>query len=97
MPAEVRRQRREQLLAAQQEIAFAWGDAQIGRPLDIILDAPVPEAPNAFLGRSYADAPEVDGAVYVTGENLRPGQIVPCEIVARRGYDLIGAAIATGS
>ena len=46
------------------------------------------------MGRSYADAPEVDGVVYVTGEGLAPGQIVPCEIVATRGYDLIGAAVA---
>jgi ribosomal protein S12 methylthiotransferase len=45
------------------------------------------------VGRSYADAPEVDGAVYVTGDGLAAGQIVPCEIVAAREYDLIAAAI----
>ncbi|MBN1590799.1 MAG: 30S ribosomal protein S12 methylthiotransferase RimO, partial [Pirellulales bacterium] len=39
------------------------------------------------------DAPEVDELVYVTGENLRPGQIVPCEIVAAREYDLIAVAV----
>jgi ribosomal protein S12 methylthiotransferase len=46
------------------------------------------------VGRTYADAPEIDGAVYVTGDGLAAGQIVPCEIVAARQYDLIGAAIA---
>jgi ribosomal protein S12 methylthiotransferase len=93
VPIEERHRRREALLAAQQENAFAWGDARLGQPLEVILDAPVPEAPGAFVGRSYADAPEVDGAVYVSGENLAVGQIVPCEVVARRGYDLIGAAV----
>ena len=55
--------------------------------MDVILDSPVPGEPRAFVGRTYADAPEVDGAAYVSGENLAAGQIVPCEIVAARGYD----------
>ena len=38
-------------------------------------------------------APEVDGAVYVTGSSLEPGQIVPCEIVAARDYDLVAVAV----
>ena len=77
-------------LAAQQEIAFAWNEAQVGRTLDVLIDREMPGQPDVFVGRTYADAPEIDGAVYVTGEGLRPGQIVPCEIVAARGYDLIG-------
>jgi ribosomal protein S12 methylthiotransferase len=89
----VRNARRDQLLAVQQGIAFAWAEAQQGRRLDVLIDAAVPERPGAFVGRSYADAPEVDGAVYVTGEGFSPGQIVPCEIVATQGYDLIGVAI----
>jgi ribosomal protein S12 methylthiotransferase len=56
------------------------------------LDSPVPGERNAFIGRSYADAPDVDGVVYVTGKKLRPGQIVPCEIVASQEYDLVAAA-----
>ena len=39
------------------------------------------------------EAPEIDGVVYVTGEDLSPGEIVPCEIVAAREYDLIAAAV----
>ena len=51
----------------QQQIAFAWNERQIGRRLDVILDGPVPGEKNAWVGRSYADAPDVDGVVYVTG------------------------------
>jgi len=61
--------------------------------MDILIDRDIFEEKDAYVGRSYADAPEIDGVVYVTGRNLRPGQIVPCEIVAARGYDLIGVAI----
>ena len=61
--------------------------------MDVILDSQVPGEPWAYVGRTYADAPEVDGAAYVSGENLAAGQIVPCEIVAARGYDLIAVAV----
>lgn len=86
----VKRSRRDGLLAAQQPIAFAHNQAQVGRRVDVILDCRIPGEENAFVGRSCADAPEVDGVVYVTGENLGVGQIAPCEIVAASGYDLIG-------
>ena len=81
-------------MEVQQEIAFEWNDAQVGRQLDVVIDAAVPEEKNAWVGRSYADAPDVDGVVYVTGERLSVGALVPCEIVARSGYDL--AAVAVG-
>jgi ribosomal protein S12 methylthiotransferase len=93
LPEETKQERRERLMRAQQEIAFAWNDAQIGRRLEVLIDAPVPEEKNVWIGRSYADAPDVDGVVYVTGQRLSPGTLVPCEIVARSGYDLAAAAI----
>jgi ribosomal protein S12 methylthiotransferase len=90
--SEVMNERRERLMAVQQDIAFRWNANQIGRQFDVLIDAAVPGEPNAWIGRSYADAPDVDGVVYVTGEGLATGQIVPCEMVASREYDLIAAA-----
>lgn len=90
---QVKAARRDELMAVQQSLAFAWNEAQRGRRLDVLLDAPVPGEERAFVGRSYADAPDVDGLVYVTGRKLRPGQFVPCEIVASQGYDLVGVAV----
>jgi ribosomal protein S12 methylthiotransferase len=90
---EVKDERRERLMAVQQEIAFEWNDAQIGRPLDVLIDAAVPDENNAWIGRSYADAPDVDGVVYVTGEGLSTGAIVPCEVVATSNYDLVAVAV----
>ncbi len=90
---DVKESRRERLMAAQQEVAFAFNEAQLGRRLDVLIDRPVPGEKRAWIGRSYADAPDVDGVVYVTGKNLRPGQIVSCEMVASQGYDLVGVAV----
>jgi ribosomal protein S12 methylthiotransferase len=90
---EVKNERRDRLMEIQQDVAFEWNEAQIGRRLDVILDTAVPDEEDAWVGRSYADAPDVDGVVYVTGEGLAAGAIVPCEIVARSEYDLVGAAI----
>jgi ribosomal protein S12 methylthiotransferase len=92
LPDEVKLARQAELMRVQQEIAFEWNARQLGRQVDVLLDAPVPGERNAFIGRSYADAPDVDGVVYVTGKKLRPGQIVPCEIVASQEYDLVAAA-----
>lgn len=96
VPEPVKETRRARLLQTQQEIAFAWNSSQVGRRLDVLIDRYIEGEEHAYLGRSFADAPEVDGAVYVTGESLSPGQIVPTEVVAARGYDLIAVAQAAG-
>jgi ribosomal protein S12 methylthiotransferase len=93
LPEEVKNERRDELMAVQQEVAFEWNEAQVGRQLDVLIDAAVPDQEDAWVGRSYADAPDVDGLVFVTGEGLSAGAMVPCEIVARSGYDLAAAAI----
>ena len=97
VPEAVMNERRERLMAEQQQIAFAWNNTQLGRQMDVILDSAVPGEPNAFIGRSHADAPDVDGVVYVSGENLRVGAVVPCEIVGTAEYDLVAAAIGPAS
>ena len=93
LPEEVKEARRERLMAAQQQVAFDWNASQVGRTLDVLIDRAVPGERNAWVGRTYADAPDIDDVVYVTGKRLQPGQFVPCEIVATRDYDLIAAAI----
>ena len=92
LPDDVKKLRSDQLLIAQQDIAFAWNQAQVGRCIDVIIDSYIPDEENAYIGRTYADAPEIDGVVYVTGVNLKPGDIISTEIVAYRDYDLIGVA-----
>jgi ribosomal protein S12 methylthiotransferase len=94
VPAEIAEARRERLMQVQQEIAFDHLQEQLGRTLDVIIDQPVPDEKNVWIGRSAADAPDVDGLVFVTGNHirLRAGDIVPCEVVAAQEYDLVAAA-----
>jgi ribosomal protein S12 methylthiotransferase len=89
LPEEVKFDRRDRLMAIQQETAFAWNERQIGRQMDVLIDRPLEGEPNVWLGRTYADAPDVDGVVYVTADSLQDGEIIPCEIVAFQDYDLV--------
>ena len=80
-------------MQAQQQITFAWSEQQVGAEFDVILDGPVPDADDVWIGRSYADAPEIDCLVYVEGEGLQAGEIVPVEVVAAQEYDLIARPV----
>lgn len=91
LPESVKNARRDELMALQQEIAFGYGDTLVGKEIDVLIDEPVQEG--LWRGRGYMDAPEIDGEVFVTGEDLQPGMFVPVEIVERRDYDLAGVAI----
>lgn len=95
LPEEVKQERRERLMAAQQPVAFKRNEALLGKRVDIILDQPVEDEQNVWIGRSKADAPDVDGVIYVSGGHaeLRDGNIVRCEIAASHGYDLAAAAV----
>ena len=72
-------------MAVQQPIAFAFNRGLVGQTLDVMIDSPSPEGRHRWIGRTYADAPDVDGVVQVRGGPFRPGDIVPCEIVDARG------------
>ena len=84
-------QRRDELMALQQGFAFEFGESLVGYELDAIIDEEIEDG--LWQGRVYADAPEIDGVVYVTGEQVSVGDIVPVEIVERREYDLVAVAV----
>ena len=93
LPDEVKTERRARLMQVQQNIAFQWNQQQIGRTWDVLIDALAPDESGLWIGRSYADAPEIDGCIYVAGRRLRPGLIVPVTIVESSGYDLVGRVV----
>ena len=93
---EVKNSRRDLIMASQQEIMLKLNSARIGEVIPVILDSRIRGEQNVWVGRSMADAPEVDSLVYVTGNDvaLTSGRIATVEVVAAQDYDLIG--IATG-
>jgi ribosomal protein S12 methylthiotransferase len=92
LPEAVKVERRDRIMAAQQEIAFAFNESLVGRRLDVLIDAPTPHGQHLWAGRTYADAPDVDGLTFVRGAELEPGDLVACLIVAADGYDLVARA-----
>jgi ribosomal protein S12 methylthiotransferase len=93
LPEEVKAERRDRLMALQQEIAFAWTREQVGKELEVIVDAADPEVPGHVLARGHADAPEIDCTVRVKGKNMRPGDLVKARVTGADGYDLIARAL----
>jgi len=96
LPERIKKERRKRLMAIQQQNAFEWCGSQVGKTLDILIDKPFDLDKNVWIGRSYADAPDVDSSVYVTGQPGTPiheGDLIPVEIVAFKDYDLVGAAV----
>ena len=93
---EIKQERRNLLMETQQQVAFAWSQEQVGQERDVIIDGPDPEIPGQFLGRSQADAPDIDGLVRVKGKRLHPGDLVRVRITGADGYDLAGRVLGTG-
>ena len=87
--------RRETLMLAQQKIMYERNELLINSRLSVMVDQAVPQQANAWVGRSQADAPDIDSLVFLTGNGaqLSPGQIVEAEIVTVSDYDLIGAVL----
>lgn len=79
--------RRNELMAIQQQIAYAKNQAMIGQTVDVLIDMVNPYG--ALIGRTQWDAPEVDNSVQAKGQAL-PGEIVPVKITQVTPYDLKG-------
>lgn len=97
VPDEVKEERRARVMAAQQRISLARNQAQVGRTLDVLVEAHGELTGRAgkemrgpvSLARSYRDAPEVDGLVVVPGK-LSVGEMARVKITRAMEYDLIG-------
>jgi ribosomal protein S12 methylthiotransferase len=88
VPPEVAQERYRRVMELQQRISLERNRECLGQAMEILIEAPA-SPPFAWVGRSYRDAPEIDGLVYVSnGSMLRPGDFVAARITAAREYDL---------
>lgn len=86
IPEDVQQDRWERFMAHQQAISSARLQQKIGKTIQVIIDEVDDEGP---IGRSMADAPEIDGNVYLdTDEDLKPGDIVSVVVTDADEYDL---------
>lgn len=87
---EVKEFRRNEIYELQQEIAFENAEKKIGKVLDVLIDGYLPDE-DVYVGRSYMDAPDVDGMVFVYSDSqLMTGDIVTITVTDAREYDLEG-------
>ena len=77
----------------QQEIAFDAAEDMIGRELLVMIEGKVADE-NAYVGRTYKDAPNVDGLIFVnTEEELMSGDFAKVKVSGALEYDLIGGLV----
>ena len=86
MPTEVKEERYARLMELQQGISLARNQQVVGRVLKVLVEG---QGKGLSVGRSYRDAPEIDGLVIVEGE-LPVGEMVPVRITGAMEYDLVG-------
>ena len=93
IPEEEKTARYNELMELQQEVSLSRQARFVGKTLDVLIDA-VDEETGERIGRSYRDAPEIDGEVAVSGaESALPGDMIRVRITGSSEYDLSGEMI----
>lgn len=89
VPVSVKQERFERLMELQQGISLQINQSHVGRMMDVLIEG----FDNGIsIGRSYRDAPEIDGLVFIEGK-LDLGQIIPVRITGAMAYDLTGMPV----
>ena len=93
IPEEVKEDRRAEIMELQQEIAFEKAEGMTGRELTVMIEGKVADE-NVYVGRTYMDAPGVDGYLFLnTDETLMSGDFARVRVTGAAEYDLIGELI----
>ncbi len=87
---EIKEERQAELMELQQEIAFDNAEGMVGREVLVMIEGKVADE-NAYVGRTYRDAPNVDGLIFInTDEELLSGDFARVKVTGALDYDLIG-------
>ena len=90
VPEDAKEARRDEVMALQQEIAFEKSQSMVGRVLDVMIEGKVADEP-AYVARTYMDAPDVDGYLFVNSEEtFLSGDFVRVKVTGATEYDLMG-------
>lgn len=93
VPEEIKQERWQRFMQTQQRISATKLQAKIGQEIEVLIDQVTPEG---AVGRSSADAPEIDGLVYLDGAtHLAPGQITLSQVIDADDYDLWATPLDT--
>lgn len=91
---EIKEERQAELMELQQEIAFGQAERMTGREVLVMIEGKIADE-NAYVGRTYRDAPNVDGLIFVnTEEELMSGDFARVQVSGAVDYDLIGGIVS---
>jgi ribosomal protein S12 methylthiotransferase len=98
LPAQVREERRARFMAVAEEVSAAKLRDRIGATMQVLVDAAPALGRKGGTGRSYADAPEIDGRVHLlppqkASRTLKVGEFTSARIVGTQGHDLVGQPV----
>ena len=98
LPTELREERRARFMAVAEEVSIARLQRRVGATMQVLIDHAPALGRKGGVGRSYADAPEIDGTVRLlppekASKTLKVGEFTRARIVATEGHDLVGQPI----
>jgi ribosomal protein S12 methylthiotransferase len=89
----VKRERFDAVMELQKEISTGVSKEFLGRTLDVLIDERSGEARDTWIGRTYADAPDIDGEVHASGKGIKAGDFCRVRITDTMEYDLVGETV----
>lgn len=92
--AKVKKQRQKDLMKLQQANVFEYSEKQIGKIFDVLVEGRVADEEKVYIGRTYMDAPQVDGYIFFSSdEELISGDFVKVKVTSAKDYDLVGELV----
>ena len=93
IPSFIKNRRRNSIMKLQQQIAFEKAEEMIGRKVEVLIEGKLPED-GVFIGRTYKDAPNVDGMIFINSDReLVTGDVICAKVTDSHEYDLIGEEV----
>ena len=93
IPEKIKQERFDVLMAEQKIISSDINRSHLGKTIEVLIDEKIDDEKEKFIGRTRWDAPDIDGVVYVSGKNIKPGELCKVKIKDTLEYDLVGNKI----
>jgi ribosomal protein S12 methylthiotransferase len=90
VPDEIKQRRVEELMLAQQKVAFKKAREMAGKTITVLVDRPAGrDAEDGWVARGTGQAPDIDSVTLVHGDDLHAGQLIEVKVTGAEGYDLV--------
>jgi len=90
IPMRIKKERLKELMLTQQSISKEINSAYMGKEIEVLIDDIQSDKPKIAMGRTLADAPEIDGKVIIRGNKAQVGKFIKVKVTEALEYDLVG-------